>query len=79
MPVVNVSEFRSRLPYYLRQVRNGAEYQITSHGKSIARLIPEIQDVEAARSRLRKLQGTMIVKDIVEPIEADWMADADNL
>ena len=64
MQQVNVTELRSRLPYYLQQVKKGVELRITSHGKSIARIVPECDDVEQARQRLVKLQGTMITGDI---------------
>lgn len=80
MPTVNVTEFRNRLPYYLRQVRSGVQLHITCHGKNIAQLIPEPDEVEAARDRLGQLRGTMIIGDIIEPVAAEqWSADADNL
>lgn len=80
MQQVNVTELRSRLPYFLQQVKKGVELEITSHGKSIARIVPEPNDVEGARQRLLQLRGTMITGDIVEPIhDVMWGADADNL
>ena len=79
MQQVNVTELRSNLPQYLQKVRKGVELQITSHGKSIARLIPEHGDVEEAKKRLLELRGTMIIGDIASPIDSDWGADADNL
>ncbi len=80
MQQVNVTELRSRLPYFLQQVKKGVELQITSHGKSIARIVPECNDVEEAQQRLLQLRGTMITGDIIEPIhDVEWGADADNL
>ena len=80
MQQVNVTELRNNLPQYLRQVKKGLELQITSHGRSIARLVPERSDVEEAKDRLLKLKGTMILGDITEPVETvEWSADADNL
>ena len=80
MQQVNITELRNNLPRYLQQVRRGVELQVTSHGKSIARLIPEVDDVEAARERLINLRGTMITGNITDPVgEAEWGADADNL
>ncbi len=68
------------MPRYLQQVRRGVELQVTSHGKSIARLIPEVDDVEAARERLINLRGTMITGNITDPVgDVEWGADADNL
>ncbi len=80
MQQVNVTELRNHLPQYLQQVKKGLELQITSHGRSIARLVPEQNDVAVAKARLLKLKGTMILGDITEPIETvEWSADADNL
>ncbi|MCA1784595.1 MAG: type II toxin-antitoxin system prevent-host-death family antitoxin, partial [Desulfobacteraceae bacterium] len=41
MPQVNITEFRNHLPHYMKQVQKGVEFLITSHGKKIARLVPE--------------------------------------
>ena len=79
MQQVNVTELRNRLPQYMKQVQKGVEFRVTSHGKGIARLIPERNATEEARARLMRLRGTMIKGDILEPVEAIWNADADNL
>ena len=80
MQQVNVTELRNHLPQYLQQVKKGVELQITSHGRSIARLVPERSDMEEAKDRLLKLKGTMILGDITEPVKTvEWSADADNL
>lgn len=79
MQRVNITEFRSNLPLYLQKVKTGAELQITSHGKSIARLVPEQDEVEKANARLLQLRGTMITGNVVDPIDAQWGGDADNL
>ena len=80
MQQVNVTELRNHLPQYLQQVKKGLELQITSHGRSIARLVPERNAVEEAKDRLLKLKGTMILGDITESVETvEWSADADNL
>jgi len=80
VPEINITELRNRLPYYLKQVEKGAELRITNRGKPVARIIPEKDDIEAARDRLMQLRGTMIRQDIIEPAEIiDWTGDADNL
>ena len=56
MQQVNVTELRNHLRQYLQQVKKGVELQITSHGRSIARLVPERNDVEEAENRLLKLK-----------------------
>jgi prevent-host-death family protein len=37
---VNVTELRQHLPSYLKQVQNGKEIVVTSHGEMIARIVP---------------------------------------
>lgn len=76
---VKISDLRAHLPDFLKKVSNGEQIQITSHGKTIARIIPEIDQVDAAKKRLDALRGTMIVGDILQPLDSKWSADADNL
>ena len=79
MQRVNITEFRSNLPLYLQKVKTGVVLQITCHGKSIARLVPEKDEVDKAKARLSALRGTMITGNVVDPIDAEWGGDADNL
>ena len=81
MNSVNVTELRQHLPDYLKQVQQGEEIAITLHGKTIARIVPEHQETrrEAALKRLDALRGTVIVGDILEPLNEEWTGDADNL
>ncbi len=79
MQQVKTTDLRAHLPDFLKKVQKGEQIQITSHGKVIARLIPEETKIETAQKRLDALRGTMIVGDIIEPIENQWTADADNL
>lgn len=79
MQQVKVTELRAYLPDFIKKVMKGEEIQITLHGKSIARIIPEIDEIEAAQKRLDKLKGTVIQGDIIAPIDTEWTADADNL
>lgn len=81
MNSVNVTELRQHLPDYLKQVQQGDEIEITLHGKTIARLVPDRKESkrEAALKRLDALRGTVIVGDILAPLEEEWTGDADNL
>ncbi len=79
MQQVKITDLRAHLPDFLKKVSKGEEIQITSHGKPIARLVPEFDEVETAQKRLDALRGTMIVGDIMEPLESEWKADVDNL
>jgi prevent-host-death family protein len=71
---VNVTELRSHLPDYLNKVKSGEELAVTSRGKVIARLVPEIDESEAARQRLEAMRGKSWVGDVVSPLEEEWEA-----
>lgn len=77
----NVTELRQHLPNYLKQVQQGEEIVITSHGKILARLVPDKQESEreAALKRLEALRGTVIVGDIMAPLDEEWTGDVNNL
>jgi len=81
MTSVNVTEFRQHLPEYLKQVQAGEEIALTLHGKTIARIVPDRKESkrDAALNRLDALRGTVIVGDILEPLDEEWTGDADNL
>lgn len=81
MNSVNVTELRQHLPDYLKQVQQGEEIAITLHGKTIARIVPDRNESkrETALKRLEALRGTVIVGDILSPLNEEWTGDADNL
>ena len=79
MQQVNITELRNHLPHYMNQVQKGVEFLVTSHGRSIARLVPETSNIEKAHNRLMQLRGTMIKGNILDSVEVEWSADADNL
>ncbi|MEQ1530598.1 MAG: type II toxin-antitoxin system prevent-host-death family antitoxin [Methylococcales bacterium] len=81
MNSVNVTELRQHLPDYLKQVQQGEEIEITLHGKTIARIVPDRKESAqvAALKRLEALHGTVIVADIFAPLDEEWTGDADNL
>jgi prevent-host-death family protein len=81
MSSINVTELRQHLPEYLKQVQSGEEIAITLHGKTIARIVPEAKESkrEAALKRLDAVRGTVIVGDIISPLDEEWTGDADHL
>jgi len=81
MHAVNVTELRQHLPDYLKQVQQGEEIAVTLHGKTIARIVPDRQESkrEAALNRLEALRGSVIIGDILAPLDEQWTADADHL
>ena len=79
MQQVKITDLRAQLTAFFKKVSKGEQIQITSHGKVIARLVPENNIVETAQKRLDALRGTVIVGDIMETLDSNWSADADNL
>jgi len=81
MSSVNVTELRQHLPEYHKQVQAGEEIAITLHGKTIARIVPEAKESKrvAALKRLDAVRGTVIVGDIISPLDEEWTGDADHL
>jgi prevent-host-death family protein len=80
MQEINVTELRKHLPSYLKRVARGEQIRVTSNGKVLARIVPEDDPDAAARAPLEALRGTMVVSDIVSPIDdVDWSADDDHL
>ncbi len=79
MTKVNITELRKSLPTYLKQVSQGQEVVITSHGKIIARLIPEQNQSEKAKQRLIALRNKCRIGDITSPIDDSWDAEDGHL
>jgi prevent-host-death family protein len=80
MHTVNITEFRKHLPTYLKRVAAGEEIGITSHGRVIARLLPEQDPSEEARNWLESLRGKVILGDVVSPIEdIEWNSDENHV
>ncbi len=71
---INVTEFRNHLPAYLDMVKKGEEVALTSRGKTIARLVPEIQECETARKRLIEIRKNSWVGDVTSPVDVTWEA-----
>ena len=75
---VNVTEFRNHLPTYLDKVKTGEEVALTSRGKVVARLIPELDECERARKRLDEISKTSWVGDVSSPVDVVWEASRDT-
>ena len=80
MRTVSVTEFRRNLPAYLKRISVGEEIGVTSHGKVIARLLPEKDPAEEARHWLEALRGKVVLGDVTGSTEEmSWSADEDHL
>ena len=72
---INVTELRNHLPAYLGKVKSGEEVAVTSRGKVIARLVPEVDECCAARLRLEAIRQESSVGDVLSPIGELWEAE----
>ncbi|MBI4082211.1 MAG: type II toxin-antitoxin system prevent-host-death family antitoxin [Candidatus Lambdaproteobacteria bacterium] len=79
MPKVNVTELRQRLPGYLKEVRKGTDIQITVHGRVIARLVGEGDEVTEAKARLAAWRKTARIGDVETPVDTSWEASDGRL
>lgn len=80
MKTINVTELRQHLPTYLKRAAAGEEISITSHGKVIARLLPEKDPSQEARNWLESLRGKVVLGDIISPVgDMEWNADENHL
>ena len=75
---VNVTELRNHLTAYLGKVKIGEEVAVTSRGKVIARLVPEVDESKAARLRLEASRQESWVGDVVSPTGEVWEAEHDT-
>jgi prevent-host-death family protein len=75
---VNVTELRNHLPTYLGRVKTGEEVAVTSRGKVIARLVPEVDECKAARLRLETSRKDSMIGDVVSPTGEVWEAEHDT-
>lgn len=75
-----MTELRQHLPDYLKQVQQGKEIAVTLHGKTIARIVPDrrASEREAACARLEALRGSVIIGDILAPLDEAWTGDVDH-
>lgn len=71
---VKVIDLRAHLPAYLADVLAGEEIRVVSRGKIIARIVPERDEVDAARSRLLALRGKARLGDVPSPLDEEWDA-----
>lgn len=76
---VNVTQFRQQLPAYLRKARAGMAVSITSHGKVIARLVPQEDAAAAAEARLVAMRDKAMIVDVESPLGLKWDAQSGRL
>jgi prevent-host-death family protein len=75
---VGVRELRQNLSVYLRRVKAGETLEVTEHGQTVARLIPQPAATLSPLQRLiaegRATAPTSHIKDIPPPLKLDGVS-----
>lgn len=72
---VGISEFRSNMSSFLKQVQEGEIIRLMNRGEEVARIVPPDYARAAARKELKALRETAVVGDVLSPIDESWSAD----
>lgn len=75
MRKANITELRSHLPSYLHKVQTGEELAVTSHGRTIAHILPPYDVRETARKQLKTLRKKSYIGDVISPLGEAWDAE----
>ncbi len=67
-----ISDFRAHITKYLKLISKGKEIVITLRGKEVARVIPPENKKTTARKKLKQLSETAVIKNIIDPVSAEW-------
>ena len=78
MQDVNITDLRQNLPAYVDRARRGQEIRITVRGKVVARIVPDKDEQEAARHRLKALRNSSKLGDVISPSGEAWEAERDR-
>lgn len=79
---ISVSDFRQFLPQYLKRVQQGEELEIANHGKVIARLVPNDDNLkqQQAQEKLAAWRNDIVLHEVVDTSAlVEWSTDEDNL
>lgn len=72
---IGISEFRSNMSSYLKQVQEGQIIRLMNRGEEVARIVPPDYARYTARQELEALRETAKVGDVLLPIDEPWSAD----
>lgn len=74
MRTVAVSELRDNLMSILKKVQAGEDIIVTSRGNEVAKLVPVENKRKMAKQRLKELQKTASVGDVLSTVNEEWEA-----
>ncbi|HEX4157360.1 MAG TPA: type II toxin-antitoxin system prevent-host-death family antitoxin [Rhizomicrobium sp.] len=70
---VNFREFRTNLSTYLREVHDGAEIVVTSHGKEVARVVPPASIAEQRAKLFGMFKGQLHMAADFDETPPEWI------
>jgi prevent-host-death family protein len=74
MRTIAVSELRDNLMSFIKKVQAGEDIIVTSRGNEVVKLVPVENKKQMAKERLKELQKTAYVGDILSPVNEEWEA-----
>lgn len=74
MRTVAVSELRDNLMSFIKKVQAGENIIVTSRGNEVAKLVPVEDKKHMAKEKLKELQKTAYVGDVLSSVDEKWEA-----
>jgi prevent-host-death family protein len=74
MKTVAVSELRENFMSFIKKVKTGENFIVTSRGHEVAKLVPVENKKQRAKERLKELQKTAYVGDVLSSVDEEWEA-----
>lgn len=72
MRTVAISDLRDNLMSFIKKVQAGENIIVTSRGNEVAKLVPVENKKQMAKERLKALQKTAYVGDVLSPVNEKW-------
>lgn len=72
MRTVAVSELRENLMFLIKKVQAGENIIVTSRGNEVAKLVPVENTKQIAKEKLKALQKTAYVGDVLSSVNEEW-------
>lgn len=74
MKAINISELRSHLLQYMEEAAHGETIRVTSHGRTLADIVPATDRQQHDAEKLQWIAANAILGDVVSPLEDEWDA-----
>jgi len=71
MKTITISELRHNIMSFVKKAQAGENFFITSRGNVVAKLVPVENKKQMAKERLKELQKTAYVGDVLSSVDAN--------